>query len=202
MISDLYDSIVELFKVYGCPAPIYLGEQFKDQHTETLCVVLWQTDDKFTPQLASVLPPITRALYLNPRPIATRKCGLNARLWATAPPQKDPQDQYRADLAYLDALVNQFAIALQQLASGISDIEGGMAADGNAAAVRSGLGYDLVCRVDVPVIDAPWPAQQLDECSKTWEHRPATALITISGKVDPEPPHFQPGTTFPVPTED
>lgn len=199
MISDVYDSVVELFQRYGCPAPVYLGKQFADQNTEPLCVVMWQTDDKYGGQIASVTPTQT-GLYINPRPLKTRSCGLSVRLWASAPEQKNAQDQYRADLAFLDALINQFAIALNYIASGINEMSGGMAAAGNAASVISGLGYDLTCTVDIPIIDAPWPAQALDKCTETWVHRPGTAEITVSGKVDPDPPFYQPGIVFPVPT--
>jgi hypothetical protein len=199
VISDVYDSLVHLFKAYGCPAPIYLGEHWKDQHLPPLSVVIWQTNDVFAPQGASVTP-LQRGMYINPRPVATRRCGLNAQLWATAPEQRDPCDQYRADLAWLDALVNQFVVGLQAIASGIHVVSGGVHAPGNAGSVRSGLGYDMTSMVDIPIVDAPWPAQQLDKCTTTWMYRPATAEITIAGNVDPNPPHYQPGIVFPVPT--
>lgn len=199
MISDVYDSTVELFKRYGCPAQVFLGPQWLDQYIPPLSVVLYQTRDQFGEQVASYTPT-QRGLYVNPRPLATRACGFTARLWATAPTQRNSEDQYRADLAWLDALVNQFVIALRYIGAGISSAEGGMAAKGNAAADVSGLGYELECRLDIPIIDAPWPAQGLDNCSQTWRHARATAEITVSGKVDPEPPFYQPGIVFPVPT--
>lgn len=201
MISDVYDSVIEAFKQYGCPAPVYLGEQYADQHLAPLCVVMWQTDDLFTEQIASVTMPM-QSMYINPRPIKTRRCGLRARLWATAKPQRNAEDQYRADLATLDALLNQFIVALQHTVPGIYELRGGHAAKGNAATVTSGLGYDLDCLIDIPIIDAPWPAQALDKCATTWKYGRGTAEITISGKVDPAPPYFQPAIVFPVPTEE
>lgn len=204
MISDVYDSMVEAFRRYGCPAAVYLGSQYQAQNTETLRVVLHQTIDQFAPPLPSLTPIATQQyMYgaINPRPVATRRCGVEAELWATAPLQRDPQDQYRADLAYLDALVNQFVVVLQQLTSGIFVVEGGQAGPGNGAAGSAGLGYVIKALIDVPVIDAAWPREQLDKCTETWAHRPARADITISGKVDPEPPHFQPQPPFRVPTE-
>ncbi len=200
MISDMYDSVVELFKHYGCPAPVYLGEQYATQHTETMCVVMWQTSDQFAEAVPSAPSPTQTGLYINPRPLKTRRCGLKVRMWAKAPKQRNAQDQYRADLAWLDALVNQFCIALNYITAGINELQGGVAAAGNASAAVAGLGYDLTCLVDVPIIDAKWPAQALDKCTETWQHMPATAEITISGKVDPEPPYYQPGIVFPVPT--
>ena len=200
MISDVYDSVVELFNTYKCPAPVFLGKQYADQYIAPLSVVMWQTRDQFAEQIASYTPT-QRGLYVNPRPLATRRCGFTARLWATAPVQRNTQDQYRADLAWLDALVNQFVIALRYIGAGISAADAGMAAAGNAAADVSGLGYDLECHLDIPIVDAPWPAQGLDKCTETWKHSPATAEITVSGKVDPAPPYFQPGIVFPVPTE-
>lgn len=199
MISDVYDSVVEVFKRYGCPARVYLGEQYASQHTETLCVVMWQTSDQFTEQLASVTPS-QAIVYIDPRPLKTRKCGVTARLWATAPQQRERGDQYRADLAYLDALINQFAIALHYIGAGINEMKGGMAAANNAAADVAGLGYDFQCSIEIPIIDAKWPAQALDKCTQTWLHHTATADITIAGKVDPEPPFYQDGIRFPVPT--
>lgn len=204
MISDVYDSVVDAFRRYGCPAVVYLGSQYQPQNTETLRVVLHQTIDQFASPLPSLNPIATQQyMYgaINPRPVATRRCGVEAELWATAPTQRDPQDQYRADLAYLDALVNQFVVALQQIASGLFVIEGGQAGPGNGAAGAAGLGYVVKAMIDIPVIDAPWPKEQLDRCTETWVHRPAVAEITISGKVDPEPPNFQPQPPFRVPTE-
>ncbi len=203
MISDLYDSVVEVFRRYGCPAAVYLGSQYQSQHTETLRVVIVQETDSYAPPLPSLSPLATQQyMYgvINPRPVGTRKCGFFVELWATAPQQRDPQDQYRADLAYLDALINQFAVALQQTASGIHVLEGGQAGPGNGAAGSAGLGYVLRVSVDVPIIDAKWPAQQLSACTETWVHRPATADITIAGNVDPESPHYQPQPPFRVPT--
>ncbi len=201
MISDVYDSVVEVFKTYGCPAPVYLGEQFADQHLAPLCVVMWQTADQYAGQLASV--PVgpdtpTGRLYINPRPLKTRRCGVTARLWAQAPQQRSPQDQYRADLAFLDALINQFCIALNYITAGINEIKGGMAAKGNAAASVAGLGYDLMTAIDIPIVDAKWPAQQLDKCTSTWLHHTATAEISVAAEIG-DPP-FAPTIVFPVPT--
>lgn len=200
MISDVYDTMVELFKRYGCPAPVYLGEQYASQHIETMSVVMWQTRDKFAEKSPTLVVTPAQGGYVNPLPIKTRRCGLAARLWATAPEQRNPSDQYRANLAWLDALVNQFCIGLHYIAQGISEFEGGVAAAGNAAADVAGLAYDLTCLIDIPIVDAHWPARALDKCTETWIHRPATAEITISGKVDPAPPFYQPGIVFPVPT--
>lgn len=201
MISDLYDAICQAFKRYGCPAPIYLGEQWRSQHTIPLRVVMWQGKDspadQFTPQLAASLTPTQRIQFINPRPVATRRCGFSVELWATAPNTKDTRDQYRANLAYLDALVNQFCAALQQLTSGIFEVESGRAAAGNADADVSGLGYTLQCLCDVPIIDVPWPAQQLDKCSETWAYGQASAEISVTTAT--EPPVVSP-PPFPVPT--
>jgi hypothetical protein len=204
MISDLYDALVVVFKQYECPAAVYLGEQYRAQNTETLRVVMWPSGDKFTPQNGSVLSEPARRFWrpINPRSTATRKAGFEVELWATAPVQRNPVHQYRADLAYLDALVNQFAIAMQQIASGLFELAIGDSAPSNAAAGVAGLGYTLQCSVDVPVIDAKWPAQQLDACTKTWAEASGSATITVDGKVDPEPPHYQTGQTFTVPTEE
>lgn len=205
MISDVYDSIVAAFKAYHCPAVVFLGAQYRDQHTSPMRVVMWPAGtDAFKPQNGSVLTDPQLRLWkpINPRSTATRGYAFLAELWATAPVQRRPGDQYRADLAYLDALVNQFAVVLQQLTSGIFTIQGGEAAESNAAAGVSGLGYTMAVQVDVPIIDARWPAQQLDACTKTWAEAPARAIISIDGKVDPEPPHYQTGEQFPVPTEE
>ncbi len=195
MISDLYDALTKAFKRYGCPAPIFLGEQFRAQHTVPLRVVLWQGKDspadQYVPQNVSVPNPTQRLQYINPRPVATRRCGFSAELWATAPTEKDPQDQYRANLAFLDALVNQFVVALQQLASGIYEVQSGRAAAGNADASVSGLGYTLQCVCDVPVIDAAWPAEGLNECSKTWAYGRATAEVDVDLQTKIDPPTFE-----------
>ncbi len=203
MISDVYDSMVEAFRIYGCPAQVLLGEQYAWQHTGMLTVILWQTDDRYAPQIPSVPQgPMTNMGAINPRPVATRKCGAVARLWATAPEQRDPVDQYRANLAYLDALINQTIVVLQQLTSGIYVAQGGRSPEGNAGSVIAGLGYDLAFSVDVPIIDTAWPAQALSDCTRTWIHRPARAIVSIDGKVDPNPPYYQTGTQFEVPTPD
>lgn len=203
MISDLYDSMVRAFRAYGCPAPIYLGKQFADQHTGPFRVVLWQDADTFgqaNPSLPAAAQAATKQA-INPRAVATRRCGVVANLWATAPVQRSAQDQYRADLAYLDALVNQVCVALQQLASGVFIMSAGMAAAGNDNADVAGLGYELRFSVDVPIIDAAWPAQQLSECTKTWIEAPATAEITIEKRVPPlDPPTYQGEPPFTVPT--
>lgn len=203
MISDLYDSLVHAFRAYKCPAPIYLGEQFRAQNTGPMRVVIWQGKDspadQFTPQIAASLSPTQTLQYINPRPVATRKCGFSVELWATAPTQKNAQDQYRADLAWLDALVNQFVVSLQQIASGIYQVNGGKAAAGNADASVLGLGYTMLCVCDIPIIDAAWPAQQLSECSKSWEYGAATADISIENQA--EPPTVSPRFTVPTPEE-
>jgi hypothetical protein len=201
MISDVYDSVVQVFCTYGCPAPVYLGQQYADQHLAPLSVVMWQTDDQFSGQNASV--PVgpdtpTGRLYLNPRPLKTRRCGVTARLWAQAKPQRSAQDQYRADLAYLDALINQYCIALNYITAGINEIKGGMAAKGNAAAGVAGLGYDLFTSIDIPIVDAKWPAEALDKCTETWVHQTATAVISVAAEIG-DPP-FAPNVVFPVPT--
>ncbi len=203
MISDVYDSVVQVFKAYDCPAVVYLGEQLADQHIAPLSVTMWQTSDQFIGQNASV--PVgpdtpTGRLYINPRPLKTRRCGVTARLWAQATKQRSPQDQYRADLAYLDALVNQFCIALNYITAGINEIQGGMAAKGNAATVVAGLGYDLMTTIDIPIVDAKWPALALDKCTETWLHHTATAEISIAAKVG-DPP-YAPNVVFPVPTSE
>ncbi len=201
MISDVYDSVVEVFCKYGCPAKVYLGEQYADQHIETLSVVMWQTSDQYAGQIASVdVGPNTPTghLYINPRPLKTRRCGVTARLWAQAKTQSNAQDQYRADLAYLDALINQFCIALNYITAGINEIKGGMAAKGNASTVVAGLGYDLMTAIDIPIVDAKWPAQQLDKCTETWLHHTATAEVSVAAKIG-EPP-YAPNVVFPVPT--
>lgn len=200
MISDVYDAMCHAFERYGCPIPIYLGPQFLAQHTPTSRVVMFQSTDKFKPPSPASLTPTQRLQYINPRPVATRSCGLNAELWVTAPPQANAQNQYRADLAYLDALVNQFCVALQQLVSGLFDLEGGVCAPNNGAAARAGLGYLLSCSIDIPIIDAAWPAQQLGECSKTWAYAPATAEIEIAKQTGYNPPEFQPEPPFTLPT--
>ncbi len=204
MISDLYDSIVEAFERYGCPAKVYLGEQYRSQHTETLRVIMWQGSsspaDSFGGHSAASLSPTQRIQFVNPRPVATRKCGFSVELWATAPEQRFPADQFRANQAYLDALVNQFVAVLQQIASGVYTVQGGLAAAGNADADVAGLGYTLQCSCDVPIIDVAWPSQQLSECSKTWQYSGATAEVTIAGKVDPETPFYQNQPPFTVPT--
>lgn len=204
MISDLYDSMVKAFAIYRCPAPIFLGRQFLDQHTGTMRVVMWQDQDTFAPPLPSLNATQQAGLRhaINPRSTATRKCGVVMNLWANAPRQSDPTNQYRADLAYLDALVNQCLVVLQQLASGIYVAKAGLAADGNQNADVAGLGYDLHLSVDVPVIDTVWPAQQLSECSRTWAQAPATAEIEIAKRVsDPlNPPTYAPEPPFTVPT--
>ena len=204
MISDLFDSVVHVFARYKCPAVLYLGQQFTPQHTETLRVVMYQGEkspaDEFAPQSAASLLPSQTIQYINPRPVATRRAGFSVELWATAPKQRQAQHQFRADLAYLDALLNQFIVALQQTASGVFVAKSGVAAPGNQDANVAGLGYTLQCSCDVPVIDAPWPAQQLSECSKTWAYGPARAEITIAGKVDTEAPFYQPQPPFIVPT--
>lgn len=203
MISDVYDAVVEGFRRYGCPAAVYLGGQFFEQHTPPLRVVLKQTDDLFGPPLPSMGDtPTQQMMYgnaMNPRSVGTRRCGLDVEMWATAPRQRDPQDQYRADLAYLDALVNQFAVVLQQIASGVHVLQSGVAATGNVSANAAGLGYMLKALVDIPIIDAPWPAQQLSRCSETWAHRSGSFVITVEGKVGGEPP-YQPQPPFTVPT--
>lgn len=211
MISDLYDCTVECFRRYGCPAEVFLGEQYRAQHTSPLRVIMYMgttsPPDQFAPANPSValLPTQTqmmlaRGLPINPRPVATRHAGFSVELWATAPNQRNAADQYRANLAYLDALVNMFGVALQQLASGIFTIQSGLAAAGNADAAVSGLGYTMQCVCDVPVIDVPWPAQQLAECSKTWAHHAATATVSVTKEGDPpvvSPPPF----TVPTPPE-
>lgn len=186
MISDVYDQVVRAFRAYECPAEVFLGKQYLAQHTKTLRVVMWQDQDAFAPPLPS-LPAARQATQLqpiNPRPVATRKCGVHAQLWATAPEQTDPADQYRANLAYLDALVNQFVVVLQQLTSGIYVVSGGQAPEGQDGADIAGLGYDMLFTIDVPVFDTPWPAQQLSKCSETWLERPATAEISVTGPSD------------------
>ncbi len=203
MISDVYDSIVEVFKVYGCPAPVFLGQQFADQHTGTLCVVMWQNDDLFAEALPSVQIWPNQHMYINPRAIKTRRCGLVARMWATSPtPHRSAQDQFRADTAYLDALINQFIVALQHSVPGIYELRGGKAAAGNAAADVAGLGYDLHCLINVPILDAAWPAQGLDKCTSTWVHGRGTAIVNVKAVpvVGGEP--YPPNVTFPVPTEE
>lgn len=202
MISDIYDALVQGFERYNCPARVYLGGQFHEQHTQPLRVVLKQTDDVFEKGTPS-FTPTQQMLYgqaINPRPVGTRRCGLDVEFWAKAPQQRDPQDQYRADLAYLDALVNQFAVVMQQIAAGIHVFQGGAAAAGNVSANSAGLGYLLKALVDIPLIDAPWPAQQLSACTTTWAYRPADFIITVEGKVSPEPPYYQPQPSFRVPT--
>jgi hypothetical protein len=202
VISDVYDALVEVFRAYGCPACVFLGGQFQPQHTAPMRVVLTQTGDKFSEVVASLPTATQQALYtpINPRPIKTRRCGLDVEFWANAPKQRNPQDQYRADLAYLDALINQFIIAMQRCFSGIYELESGGAPAGNADITVAGLGYTLKCLVDIPVIDAPWPEQQLSACSETWAHRPGSFIVTVEGKVDPEPPYYQPQPPFTVPT--
>lgn len=203
MISDVYDSVVHVFREYGCPAVVYLGEQFADQHIEPMSVVMWQTSDEYTGQLASVaIDPNspTGRIYINPRPLKTRRCGVTARLWAQAKQQRDAQSQYRADLAYLDALVNQFCIALNYITAGINEIKGGMAAKGNASTVVAGLGYDLMTTIDIPIVDAKWPAQALDKCTETWLHHTATAEISVAAAPAVSKPPFPPTIVFPVPT--
>ncbi len=203
MISDLYDSLVKAFRAYKCPAPIYLGEHFRSQHTVPLRVVLWQGKDSpadaFSGAVVAGLTPTQAIQYINPRPVATRECGFSAELWATAPTQRNVENQYRANLAYLDALINQLVTALQQISSGVYRIQGGRAAAGNADATVSGLGYTLACVCDIPIIDARWPEKQLSECSKSWAYGPASADISIENQNDP--PTVSPRFTVPTPEE-
>lgn len=206
MISDLYDGIVHVFRQYRCPAVVYLGEQYRAQHTGGLRVVLWQGSqspaDQFLPKNESLATWPTQQLqlkaaqFINPRPVATRRCGFSAELWATAPKQRVAADQWRANMAYLDALVNQFAVALQHLASGVFMVQSGLAAQGNADADVMGLGYTLQVSTDVPVIDVPWPAQQLGKCSETWAYGPAVADVSV---VDTQTEETHP-PVFRVPT--
>jgi len=147
--------------------------------------------DQFTPELASTFTPSQLLQYINPRPVATRKCGLSAELWATAPKQRNADDQFRANQAYLDALVNQYMCVMQQIVSGLFVVQSGLAAAGNADATVAGLGYRLQMLIDVPVIDAQWPAAQLDKCTETWAHRPGTAEVSVTGPGDNvAPPPF------------
>lgn len=201
MLSDVFDKLCANFAAYGCPAQLFLGGQFSEQHTAPLRIVFVQGEDAFNPPNASVLggnPALTRQA-INPRPIATRTCGVKAELWATAPQQRDPGAQYRADLAYLDALINTTIAALQQTVAGLTVLGGGASSENNVDAGRAGLGYVLNLSVDVPIIDAPWPAQQLSVCSTTWTNAPATADVTVSAQLG-DPPTYQPGPAFAVPT--
>jgi len=206
VISDLFDSLCHAFKAYGCPAAMFLGEQWRAQHGPPLRVVIWQGNqsppDVFSPQNVASIQPSQRLQYINPRPVATRVAGFSAELWATSPPQKDPRDQYRADLAYLDALVNQLGAALQQISSGIFTMQGGLAAAGNADASVSGLGYTAQCTCAIPIIEAPWPAQQLSRCSETWAYGSATAEVGVVLQTGYNPPEFAPSSppVFRVPT--
>ncbi len=202
MISDLYDALVIAFRKYHCPAKLFLGAQYKGQHTGDMAVILYQDDDTFGPPNPASVPEEMRKQFLNPRPVATRVSGFVAELWASAPIQTDATLQYRADLAYLDALINQFGCALNQLAIGTSALSGGAAARGNADSAIRGLGYALKGTFNIPIIECAWPAQQLDRCTRTWAEAAAKAAVTVSGKVDPEPPYYQPGVSFPVPTEE
>lgn len=205
MISDLYDAVCHAFRAYGCPAEVYLGEQWRAQHTGTMRVVMWQgkdsPPDQFGPQTASSILPTQALQFINPRPVATRRAGFSVELWATAPPQRDPADQFRANQAWLDALVNHFCVVLQQKASGIFEVVGGVAAAGNGDAVAAGLGYEMQCYCDVPIIDAPWPAQQLSECSKTWHYGQGTAEITVQAQTHSDPVEYTTSPpTFVAPT--
>lgn len=200
MLSDVYDALRKALACYGCPAEVYLGGQYSSQHTSPLRVILIPAEDGFAPPNASVLgSPANTRQGINPRPIATRSCGVRCELWATAPEQRDPSTQYRANLAYLDALVNTALAALQQITPGITITSGGAPAENNVDSAIAGLGYVLSFSVDTPVFDAPWPAQQLSECSKTWTNAPATADVTVSARLG-DPPTFQPGNQFPIPT--
>ncbi len=199
MFADVFDALVPAFKAYGCPAELYLGPQFVDQHTGTLRIVFIQTDDTFVGAVPSQLPATQRGV--NPRAIATRMCGVTAELWATAPDQRDASKQYRANLAYLDALLNTLLACLQQLATGISVTTGGVAAPNNSDSGISGLGYTLAFAIAIPVTDTPWPTALV--CApNTWTEAPATAEITPSGRLDnsTDPPSYQDAFTFPVPT--
>lgn len=204
MISDLYDALIDVFKVYGCPAKIFLGEQFRAMHTEPFRVVLWQGKDSpadtFGGALPASVPAANRTQAIDPRPVATRLCGFSVELWAVAPQQRNAEDQYRANLAYLDALVNQFACAMQEISSGIFDLQGGRHAAGNGDVSVLGLGYTLLAVCAVPVVITKWPTQQLSECSKTWRHATATAAVVVQTEVKPDPPTFVSGPEFTVPT--
>lgn len=199
---DLFGAMKSAYCAYGCDVPIYIGKQFLQQHTEPTRVVLYQDQDLYTSPSVSV-PVATRGYTphgINPRPIKTRRCGVVANIWASAPEQDDLERQYRADLALLDVLINQTILVLQQTVSGIYELASGGAADGNDQAMRSGLGYNLVFLVDTPIIDMPW-AVAIDACRKTWAESPATAEVTVAGAVDNSttPPTFQPGVTFETP---
>lgn len=200
MFSDVYDQIVQAFSTYGCPAQLFLGSQFIDQHTSTMRIVFVQAEDEYGPAVISA-PQGTNGWSrqgLNPRPIGTRACGVRAELWATAPTQSDPATQYRADLAYLDALVNMLVVALQQVAAGITITSSGAAAENNGDAGRAGLGYSLTFSVQVPVIDVPWPKQQLSECSRTWAQGPGTTTVSVDAQLK-SPPTSHNSPVFPVP---
>jgi hypothetical protein len=207
MISDLYDALVKVFRAYRCPATVFLGEQYAAQHTDTMRVVIFQGSsspaDQFRPPQPSLSPVVLTTLqhqFINPRPVGTRVCGFTAELWATAPPQSNPVNQFRANQAYLDALVNQLVVALQQISSGLYDIPGGLASAGNADADVAGLGYRMQCLCAMPVIDVPWPAQQLSACSKTWREAAATADVSVEGPKEGQivPPVFR----VPTPPEE
>lgn len=205
---DLFTAMKSAYCAYGCPVPIYIGPQWLQIHTETTRVILYQAQDVY--EKASVSVPVGTPGYtrhgINPRPIATRKCGAIANIWASAPEQDDPdpvtkaERQYKADLALLDILINQTCVVLQQVAGGIHVLAGGMAEDGNAAASRSGLGYVMNFSVDTPIIDMPWSVA-IDACRKTWTEAPATAEITIEGAVDNSttPPGYQAAVTYVTP---
>lgn len=199
---DLFSAMKSAYCAYGCDVPIFIGKQFLQQHTVTTRVVLYQDQDLFANPSVSV--PVATQGYnaqgINPRPIKTRRCGIVANIWATAPEQGELERQYRADLALLDVLINQTILVLQQTVSGIYELASGGAADGNDQAMRAGLGYNLVFFVDTPIIDMPWSVA-IDACRKTWAQGPATAQVTVSGAVDNSttPPTFQPGVTFTTP---
>lgn len=196
MISDLYDAMVNAFLAYQCPVPIFLGEQYRYQHTAPTRVVMWQgkdsPPDQFLPQNAASVTPTQALQYINPRPVLTRRCGFSLELWASAPPQRDPADQFRANQSWLDALVNMVGATLNQISSGVFTIQGGLAAEGNGDASIGGLGYTALCTCDIPIIEAPWPAEALNQCSKTWAYGSAEAEISVRMQNGYKPPTFAP----------
>ena len=192
-LLDLAAALRTAFKARGCPATIWVGEQYLRDHADENRVIIIPQQDTFGPKDPSVLP--LSSSTLNPRPLATRTVNADAVLWAMAEPTRDGSNQLEADQRILDALVNCFVACLMGAAYGVQTLGAGSYVNDQATHVRRGLGYRLSFSFAMPILDIKWPPAAPDTYTMARGMGADIAVQELLG----DPPTYQTGVEFEIP---
>jgi hypothetical protein len=181
MLANVASGLRDAFAARGCPADVFVGEQYSHDHADGLRVVLVPTSDQYGPRDASTsgtatAPTINR---LNPRALMTRMVSCRAELWAPTPNPEEQSDIVASDYETMDALVNCTLACLAGVALGVYEIGGGEYINEKAVHARRGIAYHLTFSVACPIIDVKFPPLR----QTTYDAGSMAAEISITGQL-------------------